>query len=170
MFQNECLGELAYESTSSAILMAGIFLSFLVEYLGIRLMQWHGAKNTSTSVETPAGGTQSPPQASTEMVNITVLEAGVIFHSLLIGLTLVVAGDSFFLTLFAVIVFYQMFEGVALGTRIAALGRPGPVNGLSAGHSHSLGHGLGHHGHFHASKQQPSPSTLAEELVAASDH
>jgi zinc transporter 1/2/3 len=38
-----------------------------------------------------------------------------------IGLTLVVAGDSFFLTLFAVIVFHQMFEGIALGTLIAAL-------------------------------------------------
>lgn len=39
----------------------------------------------------------------------------------MIGLTLVVAGDSFFLTLFAVIVFHQMFEGIALGTCIAAL-------------------------------------------------
>lgn len=40
-----------------------------------------------------------------------------------IGLTLVVAGDSFFLTLFVVIIFHQMFEGLALGTRIAALER-----------------------------------------------
>lgn len=40
-----------------------------------------------------------------------------------IGLTLVVSGDSFFLTLFVVIVFHQFFEGLALGTRIAALGR-----------------------------------------------
>lgn len=43
---------------------------------------------------------------------------------LVIGLTLVVAGDSFFLTLFAVIVFHQFFEGVALGTCIAQLPRP----------------------------------------------
>src|SRR5689334_8266307 len=46
MFQNECLGELEYESTAAAILMAGIFLSFLVEYLGIRLVQWHAAKSS----------------------------------------------------------------------------------------------------------------------------
>ena len=39
----------------------------------------------------------------------------------MIGLTLVVAGDSFFKTLFAVILFHQMFEGVALGTCIAGL-------------------------------------------------
>jgi zinc transporter 1/2/3 len=32
-----------------------------------------------------------------------------------------VAGDSFFGTLFAVIVFHQMFEGIALGTCIAGL-------------------------------------------------
>ncbi|KAK5656990.1 hypothetical protein OQA88_3513 [Cercophora sp. LCS_1] len=163
MFQNDCLGELAYESTASAILMAGIFLSFLVEYLGIRLVQWHGAKRGSEGVESPSG-TKKSPHISTEMVNITVLEAGVIFHSLLIGLTLVVAADTFFLTLFAVIVFHQMFEGIALGTRIAALGHPGSVN-----HSHGHSHGPGHHGHFHEPKQ-PSPSTLAEELVAASDH
>lgn len=40
-----------------------------------------------------------------------------------IGLTLVVAGDSFFITLFVVIVFHQMFEGIALGSRIATVGQ-----------------------------------------------
>lgn len=40
----------------------------------------------------------------------------------MIGLTLVVAGDSFFITLFVVILFHQMFEGLALGTRIATVG------------------------------------------------
>jgi zinc transporter 1/2/3 len=48
------------------------------------------------------------------MVQLTII-------STVIGLTLVVAGDSFFLTLFAVIVFHQMFEGIALGTCIAGL-------------------------------------------------
>ena len=38
-----------------------------------------------------------------------------------VGVTLVVAGDSFFITLFIVILFHQMFEGLALGTRIATL-------------------------------------------------
>jgi zinc transporter 1/2/3 len=38
-----------------------------------------------------------------------------------IGITLVVAGDSFFITLFIVIIFHQMFEGMALGTCIADL-------------------------------------------------
>ncbi|KAH6853230.1 hypothetical protein B0I37DRAFT_2273 [Chaetomium sp. MPI-CAGE-AT-0009] len=136
MFTNECLGELAYEATSSAILMAGIFLSFLVEYSGSRLVQWHAEKSKPSVVES-AGHGHAAPAARTDMVNIAVLEAGVIFHSLLIGLTLVVAGDSFFLTLFAVIVFHQMFEGLALGTRIAALGRPSPTTAAAAGHCHA---------------------------------
>ncbi|KAK4446364.1 hypothetical protein QBC34DRAFT_411574 [Podospora aff. communis PSN243] len=164
MFANECLGELAYEGTAAAILMAGLFLSFLVEYLGIRLVQWHGAKSAAAGLES-AGGASKASHASPEMVNIAVLEAGVIFHSLLIGLTLVVAGDSTFITLFVVILFHQMFEGIALGTRIAALGQPRSAD--SAAHPH--GHGLGHHGHFHEPKQS-MPTTLAEELGAASDH
>ena len=77
-----------------------------------------------------------------------------------IGLTLVVAGDSFFLTLFAVIVFHQMFEGLALGTRIAALGRPCPTTTPTvAGHGiHSHAHG---HEHYHAHDDQPTPAAAA---------
>jgi zinc transporter 1/2/3 len=81
MFQNECLGELQYESTASAILMAGLFLSFLVEYLGSRLVQWHESKARAASVEAD-GHAHAAPTARTDMVNITVLEAGVVFHSL----------------------------------------------------------------------------------------
>lgn len=40
---------------------------------------------------------------------------------LVIGVTLVVAGDSFYITLFIVVVFHQAFEGLALGARIATL-------------------------------------------------
>jgi solute carrier family 39 (zinc transporter), member 1/2/3 len=40
-----------------------------------------------------------------------------------IGLTLVVTSDRLFITLFIVILFHQMFEGLALGSRIAALGK-----------------------------------------------
>ncbi|KAK4151064.1 ZIP zinc transporter-domain-containing protein [Chaetomidium leptoderma] len=166
MFQNECLGELSYESTASAILMAGLFLSFLVEYAGSRLIQWHESKAKPSSDES-VGHAHAAPPARTDMVNITVLEIGVIFHSLLIGLTLVVAGDSFFLTLFAVIVFHQMFEGLALGTRIAALGRPCPTSAPASGHGH--GHGAtetpGHnhaHGHEHYhNHDEPTAATAA---------
>jgi zinc transporter 1/2/3 len=182
MFQNQCLGELAYESTAAAILMAGIFISFLVEYAGSRLVQWHEDKKRPENVES-AGHAHSPSASRTDMVNITVLEAGVIFHSLckrapnhahdqpptnhplVIGLTLVVAGDSFFLTLFAVIVFHQMFEGVALGTRIAALGQACPtstpvVDDGHGGHVHEHGH---EHYHNHDHDHTPAPAVLTPE-------
>jgi zinc transporter 1/2/3 len=54
-------------------------------------------------------------------MSVLVLEAGIIFHSILLGITLIVAGDSVFVTLFVVILFHQMFEGLALGARIADL-------------------------------------------------
>ncbi|KAF4832823.1 Zinc transporter 3 [Colletotrichum tropicale] len=116
MFANECLGELGYEGTTSAIVMAGIFISFLVEYLGKRLVMAKVAANPSAA-----------SRFSPETVTVLVLECGIIFHSIIIGITLVVAGDSFFLTLFVVILFHQMFEGIALGTRIAQLGTASPM-------------------------------------------
>lgn len=57
-----------------------------------------------------------------------------------IGLTLVVSGDSFLLTLFAVILFHQMFEGIALGTCIGALGSPRPPRGVGISHHHAGPH------------------------------
>lgn len=38
-----------------------------------------------------------------------------------LGLTSVVAGDSYYITIFIVVMFHQFFEGVALGTVIADL-------------------------------------------------
>ncbi|KAB5540598.1 hypothetical protein GE09DRAFT_260990 [Coniochaeta sp. 2T2.1] len=112
MFTNPCV-EVDYEATTAAIVMAGIFLSFTVDYICHRL-----AKSTAKS--TP-GTTHND-----DLVTVIVLEAGIIFHSLLIGLTLVVAGDAYFITLFIVILFHQMFEGIALGSRIASIGKKSP--------------------------------------------
>lgn len=145
MFTNPCIGKLDYESVTAAVFMAGLFVSFLVDYLGARYIMWRQHRKLHADVEEHSSHisedrktTTSSPDSSTinvhrddhgshvhgngeEKVGVMVLEAGVIFHSLLIGLTLVVAGDSFFLTLFAVIIFHQMFEGMALGTCIAGL-------------------------------------------------
>ncbi|KAG6012503.1 hypothetical protein E4U54_007504 [Claviceps lovelessii] len=119
MFANKCLGHLDYEGTAAAILMAGIFLSFLVEYIGQRIVL---ARTTAKTTPHLSHEQQAQALLSNQVVSILVMEAGILFHSLLIGLTLVVAGDSFFLTLFVVILFHQFFEGIALGTRIATVG------------------------------------------------
>lgn len=153
MFSNECIGELDYEGTTSAIVMAGIFICFLIEYLGTRFL----ASRRSDASELPAhqqhvhaksdqsSSSPPPPPDSTRedesrdaframdhhhggannQLSVAVMEAGIIFHSVLIGLTLVVAGDAFYRTLLVVIVFHQFFEGLALGARIALL--PGAI-------------------------------------------
>jgi zinc transporter 1/2/3 len=54
-----------------------------------------------------------------------ILEFGVIFHSVVIGLNLGVVGDEFS-TLYPVLVFHQSFEGLGIGARMSAIPfRPG---------------------------------------------
>ncbi len=52
-----------------------------------------------------------------------ILEFGVIFHSVIIGLTLGTAGPEFS-TLYPVIVFHQTFEGLGIGARLSAIPIP----------------------------------------------
>lgn len=61
---------------------------------------------------------------ASEIVGVFVLELGVVFHSVIIGLTLATSpweGDGRFPVLFPVIVFHQVFEGLGLGSRLAFL-------------------------------------------------
>ncbi|KAI6090347.1 ZIP zinc/iron transport family [Hypoxylon rubiginosum] len=53
-----------------------------------------------------------------QMTALFILEFGVVFHSIFIGLTLAVAGDEF-IVLYIVLVFHQTFEGLGLGSRLA---------------------------------------------------
>lgn len=53
-----------------------------------------------------------------QLTSIFILEFGIIFHSVFIGLTLAVSGSEF-ITLFIVLVFHQTFEGLGLGSRLA---------------------------------------------------
>lgn len=53
-----------------------------------------------------------------KIFNIFLLEFGIIFHSVFVGLSLAVAGEQF-VTLFIAISFHQFFEGMGLGARFA---------------------------------------------------
>ncbi|GME96906.1 unnamed protein product [Ambrosiozyma monospora] len=57
------------------------------------------------------------------LLNVFVLEFGILFHSVFVGLSLAVAGHEF-MTLYIVIIFHQMFEGLGLGARIAMTNWP----------------------------------------------
>ncbi len=104
MFASECLGELNYEATTSAVVMAGIFLSFLIDYVSHRIV--HRRRNqrlslngdsSRTGVEPPENGTDKtqgtvhhPTEQHlaglasnrTSILDVIVLESGIIFHSL----------------------------------------------------------------------------------------
>lgn len=105
MFTNECLGELSYEGTTAAVFLAGLFLSFLVDYLGARFLLWRQGKKSPSDAEATPSATADAKSASAtpnssvvhndergshmhmhgtmdEKLNVYVLEAGIIFHSL----------------------------------------------------------------------------------------
>ncbi|KAI5304450.1 hypothetical protein KEM56_006486 [Ascosphaera pollenicola] len=53
------------------------------------------------------------------LTGIFVLEFGILFHSVFIGLTLAVTSSDEFTVLYIVLVFHQLFEGLGLGARLA---------------------------------------------------
>lgn len=61
---------------------------------------------------------------SSQLTAIFILEFGVVFHSVFIGLTLGTTGSDELKILLVVLVFHQMFEGLGLGSRIAVADWP----------------------------------------------
>ena len=82
----------------------------------------HAARHNSI---TEANNPLSFEDYKAQLTSIFILEFGIIFHSVFIGLTLAVSGAEF-ITLFIVIVFHQTFEGLGLGSRLAVT--PWPKN------------------------------------------
>ncbi|KAJ9115943.1 hypothetical protein QFC22_005086 [Naganishia vaughanmartiniae] len=142
MFNNECVGELAFEATAPAIALAAFFVTFLLDFCGGRY--FHNQEGTETPGSLEKATTPDSPDllaANTraleehghchghgfEMVGkdqhwqVMILEVGIIFHSIMIGVTLGAGGGEGWSTLLIVIVFHQFFEGLALGARIALL-------------------------------------------------
>jgi len=60
------------------------------------------------------------------LLQCLLLEAGILFHSIFIGMALSVATGTPFVVLLVAISFHQTFEGLALGSRIAAITSFGP--------------------------------------------
>ncbi|OJD16139.1 hypothetical protein AJ78_03667 [Emergomyces pasteurianus Ep9510] len=69
----------------------------------------------------PPSQTISPQAAQKQLLQCLLLEAGILFHSVFIGMALSVATGTSFLVLLVAISFHQTFEGFALGARIASL-------------------------------------------------
>lgn len=58
-----------------------------------------------------------------QSMQITLIEGGILFHSVFVGMTISITAEGFIILLVA-IVFHQMFEGLGLGSRIAAVPYP----------------------------------------------
>jgi zinc transporter ZupT len=67
---------------------------------------------------TPRHAEQNPQRL---FLQCLLLEAGILFHSIFIGMAVSVAQGTQFVVLLVAICFHQTFEGFALGSRIAAL-------------------------------------------------
>jgi zinc transporter 1/2/3 len=68
MFTNPCV-KIEYEATTAAIVMAGLFVSFAVDYSCHRVAKNMAKRSPGTSHHD-------------DLVTVIVLEAGIIFHSL----------------------------------------------------------------------------------------
>ena len=84
-----------------------------------------GALATKGDTEAQVGGASKQEDinpmegALAQIVGVAILEFGIIFHSVIVGLTLAVNDD--FVPIFIVLVFHQTFEGLGVGARLALL-------------------------------------------------
>lgn len=74
-------------------------------------------KNPAITTTSTIDSNSHDSKLAAQISNICLLEFGVVFHSIFVGLTVAVAGAEF-KTLYVVIVFHQMFEGLGLGSRL----------------------------------------------------
>jgi solute carrier family 39 (zinc transporter), member 1/2/3 len=85
------------------------------------------------AIPPPLEGQLDRHTQATQKLGVVILEAGIIFHSVFIGLTLAISTGSDFISLFITIIFHrtlsliidsnrlETFEGLAIGSRIATL-------------------------------------------------
>lgn len=139
-FSNECVGTLVYEAVSPAIAMAALYVTFLADFFMARplrrraqqalrvtsdsSLQSSEDKIESTQSLQPSDAWQadsSQCQAQLQKWNVMFLEAGVIFHSVIIGVTIGTAAGTGWVALLIAITFHQFCEGLGLSSRIAML-------------------------------------------------
>ncbi|RMY80478.1 hypothetical protein D0864_08649 [Hortaea werneckii] len=143
---NPCMGKFwhkTYPNMPGAITLGAIFLVAMLEmgshrYIAgskahLRSQEEHRRKDEHSF---KASGDGSPGPATDESsekesqstgrntshLQVFLLEAGIIFHSIFIGIGLSVSSGEGFVPYWIAIIFHQAFEGLALGTRIADVG------------------------------------------------
>jgi zinc transporter 1/2/3 len=150
---NTCVGMTggwASYSWPPALMLASVFTMFLLDFAAERYVEINYDVDThAVNVETLVTVGASDPKTDDLEINpvavagdntdaenlqiersfreqiaaFLILEFGVIFHSVIIGLNLGTAGPEFS-TLYVVIVFHQSFEGMGIGARMSAIPFP----------------------------------------------
>jgi zinc transporter 1/2/3 len=164
---NPCLtGSIVEYPWVEAIMLMTIIVLFFVELMVIRFARFgqghSGHDHDHESLSTPPASSIEPKtnhlpgedhlghtrehsdsnpaeDYAAQLTSIFILEFGIIFHSVFIGLTLAVAGEEF-KTLYVVLVFHQTFEGLGLGSRLATI--PWPPSKTSTPYILGLAYGL----------------------------
>jgi solute carrier family 39 (zinc transporter), member 1/2/3 len=127
-----------------AIALTSIMLIFLFDFLADwfverRYGKSHSHQDAAAVVASGQETRQSDPKTAAEQAEVfsldeekvqisfreqiaafLILEFGVIFHSVVIGLNLGVVGEEFG-TLYPVLVFHQSFEGLGIGARLSSI-------------------------------------------------
>ncbi|KAF2682758.1 Zinc/iron permease [Lentithecium fluviatile CBS 122367] len=78
----------------------------------------HSNHSSPVAEQTPE---MTGAQHKKQLLQCLLLEAGILFHSVFIGMALSVATGTSFIVLLVAISFHQTFEGFALGSRISAV-------------------------------------------------
>ncbi|KAF7953798.1 uncharacterized protein EAE97_001197 [Botrytis byssoidea] len=81
----------------------------------------HSPHDPETSSSSPVSAEDSQKR---QILQCLLLEAGILFHSIFIGMAISVATGPPFVVFLVAIAFHQSFEGLALGSRIAAINFP----------------------------------------------
>ena len=81
-------------------------------------------KRPHSSSEDEQSPEMTEAQHKKQLLQCLLLEAGILFHSVFIGMALSVATGTSFIVLLVAISFHQTFEGFALGSRISAIRFP----------------------------------------------
>jgi zinc transporter 1/2/3 len=80
-------------------------------------------KGDALYYHTEVSDSMAERQFHQQIAAFLILEFGVIFHSVIIGLNLGTAGEEFS-TLYVVLVFHQSFEGLGIGARLSSIPMP----------------------------------------------
>lgn len=81
------------------------------------------AKSVHVDTDSDISSIHARVSFQSEFAAFLILEFGILFHSVMIGLTLGSTGDEF-ATLYPVLVFHQSFEGLGIGARLSAIEFP----------------------------------------------